>query len=173
MNVQDDIASKQISSYEQARTRIDNVASLAVTAIISPSRHARLAGEEDQVVRLKATDPSGFELEVRQGKGAFNDAEKISVSELFNKRGETPENSHLRIPGSGSVAKKLSGALHLLNIKQDVQLDEALEISSQHPELKSYSRSGLSVIVDRFRVDIGEKKEPVREPLVATPKPKR
>lgn len=173
MSIQDIIARRQMDSLSEARQRIREISALSVTAIISPGRLARMTGEEDQVVQLKATDSSAMEFEIRRGSEAFDGQTKINISDLLSKNVTDPEYGHLTIPGTGQVAQKISNALHLISLHQDVSINDALKISENNPELKSYSVSGLTSIVDAFRNETFKNSDVEESPEISAPKTRR
>ncbi|OUV22611.1 MAG: hypothetical protein CBC55_03625 [Gammaproteobacteria bacterium TMED95] len=151
MSVQDVVARRQMDSLHAARERIKEVASLSVTAIISPGRLARMTGEEDQVVQLRAKDSTAIEFEVKRGANAFDGASQISISDLLSKSLNDLELGSLRVPGNGAVAKKISNAMHLMAMKPDVSIPQALAISEENPNLTEFSLPGLVNIVEEFK----------------------
>ncbi len=163
MSVQDVVARRQMDSLHATRERIKEVASLSVTAIISPGRLARMTGEKDQVVQLRAKDSTAIEFEVKRGGNAFDGASQISIADLLSKNLNDPELGSLIVPGNGAVAKKISNTLHLMSLKPDVSVSQALAISEENPNLSEFSLSGLSNIVAEFNnrsVDTHSPNEP-------------
>lgn len=173
MSVQDNIAIRQMESQDAARERINESAMLTVRAAVSPGRLARMTGEDDKLVQLKATDLSAMEFEVIQGHSVFDGKSKIDVSELFSKRSNDPEDGYLRIPGTGHVAQKLSGALNLLNLRNDVSVYDALKISERTPGLRGLKFSDVAIAVDIYRNETANNIDVEDSPEISTPKARR
>jgi hypothetical protein len=146
MNLQDRYSSTQLKSMQGARERIK----------LSENRNVMAIFESGKIVKLKSQDSMGINLNVLSGSDVFNGKTEITFYDLLEKPATDFTLGSLRIPGRGHVAQNLSGAMHIMSLKSDVSPLEALHIANETPGIQGFSRAGVAMAIDTYRVKPAE-----------------